>query len=245
MKEKGISIVSVANNHIYDAGETGLLDTLCHLESAAIPAVGAGENLTAARKGKLVQIRGTRLLFLGYTQFCNGRFASLAGDYPGILPLDRELMINDVKQARPDADILFVSLHWGLENQPNIHPKQVEIAHLLIDAGADCIIGHHPHVPHGVEVYKAKPIFYSLGNFIFPRFYKKWSDNFLAEVIIVQSKITGIILYPIAGVGKELFQPELLTGSRADSLLRELQLKSIMLNAPIAIHDNLGYIDLL
>jgi poly-gamma-glutamate synthesis protein (capsule biosynthesis protein) len=244
MKDTGISIVAVANNHIYDAGEKGLLDTLCHLQSAAIPSVGAGENFKAAREGKLVQLRGMRLLFLGYTQFCNGRFASLAGDYPGILPLDRKLMIEDIKQARPKADALFVSLHWGLENQPNVHPKQVEIAHLLIDAGADCIIGHHPHVPHGIEIYKSKPIFYSLGNFIFPRYYSKWSDNFLAEIIIVQGKIAGVVLYPIAGIGRELFQPELLTGKRADLLLQELQLKSIVFNTAIAIRDHLGYIDL-
>jgi poly-gamma-glutamate capsule biosynthesis protein CapA/YwtB (metallophosphatase superfamily) len=242
MKAAGISMVTLANNHVFDGGEIGFLDTIRHLDNSGISYVGAGKNLDDARKGRCTNIRGIEIRFLSYTQFCNSRFASLAAEYPGILPLDRKLMAEDVKAARERAQYVFVALHWGFENQPNVHPRQIEIAHLLIDAGADCIIGHHPHVPHAIEIYKGKPIFYSLGNFIFGHNRDSWSDNLLGEVVVDEKGIQGIILYTISGQDTELFRPRLLTGTRADSLLHELQLKSIIFNTEIAVKNHVGYI---
>jgi poly-gamma-glutamate capsule biosynthesis protein CapA/YwtB (metallophosphatase superfamily) len=242
MKDAGISLVSLANNHVFDVGETGFLQTLDHLEDAGISYTGAGSNFEDARLGKLLQIDGTELIFLNYTQFCNSGFASIAAEYPGILPLDPELIVEDVRVARERAALVFVLLHWGFENQPNVHPKQTEIAHLLINAGADAIIGHHPHVPHGIEVYKERPILYSLGNFVFGYARKEWSDNYLAEIVIDQERIHGIIIYPISGQGQGLFRPEVLSGARADALLHELQIKSAIFDTAIAIQDHIGYV---
>jgi poly-gamma-glutamate capsule biosynthesis protein CapA/YwtB (metallophosphatase superfamily) len=242
MKDAGISIVSLANNHMFDAGEIGFLHTLDHLKDARISYVGAGRNFEDARLGRLVQLNGMKLIFLSYTEFCNSGFASIAAEYPGVLPLDRQLIVEDIKVARKKADFVFVSLHWGFENQPNVHPKQIEIAHSLIDAGADGIVGHHPHVPHGIEIYKKKPILYSLGNFIFGYSRNQWADNYLAEIVIDQRHIQGIIIYPISGQGQELFQPELLNGARADLLLHELQIKSVVFNTGIAMQNHVGYV---
>lgn len=242
MKKAGISMVSLANNHIFDAEEVGFLETLVHLEKAGIPFTGAGKDFQDARLGRLVQLDGLSLIFLSYTQFCNSGFASIAAEYPGTLPLDTQLIVEDIQTARPKADFVFVSLHWGYEDQPNVHPRQVEIARALIDAGADGIIGHHPHVPHGIEVYKQRPILYSLGNFIFGQTMEGWSDNYLAEIVIEHKQIRGIIVYPISGRGRELFQPELLTGARADSLLNELRIKSATFNTGIAIQNHLGFV---
>jgi poly-gamma-glutamate synthesis protein (capsule biosynthesis protein) len=244
MKTAGISIVSLANNHIFDAGESGFLDTICHLKAAGISYTGAGDNFNDARQGKLIEYHGTKLIFLGYTQFCNARFASIADKYPGVLPLDRRIIVEDIKAAKKKADFVFISLHWGIENQPSVHPAQIEIAHLLIDEGADCIIGHHPHVPHGIEVYKERPIFYSLGNFIFAQTEDCWSDNILAEIVIDCRKFKGVIIYPISGQGQELFQPEILTGTRADSLLHEIQIKSVFFNTRITTQNHVGYISI-
>jgi poly-gamma-glutamate capsule biosynthesis protein CapA/YwtB (metallophosphatase superfamily) len=242
MKDAGISIVSLANNHIFDAGEIGFLHTLDHLKDAGVSYVGAGRDFEDARLGKLFQLNGMKLIFLSYTNFCNKGFASIAAEYPGTLPLDRELIVEDIKVARKKADFVFVSLHWGIEDQPNVDPKQIEIAHSLIDAGADVIIGHHPHVPHGIEIYKKRPILYSLGNFIFGHSRNQWADNYLAEIVIDQKRIQGIIIYPISGQGQELFQPELLNGARADALLHELQVKSVVFNTGIAIQDHIGHV---
>jgi len=244
MREAGISIVNVANNHIFDGGEMGFLKTLEHLRDAGIAYVGAGRDLQDARSGTLLQLNRTKFVFLSYTQFCNANYSSIAADYPGILPMDRVLMVEDIKAARERADLVFVCLHWGFENQPNVHPKQVEIAHSLIDAGADAIIGHHPHVPHGIEVYRRRPILYSLGNLIFGRTRNGWSDNYLAEIVIDQQRthIQGVAIYPISGQGQELLQPELLSGVRADALLHELQIKSAAFGTGIAIQDHIGYV---
>jgi len=242
MKDAGISIVSLANNHIFDAGEIGFLHTLDHLKDAGISYVGAGRNFEDARLGEHFQLNGMKLIFLSYTDYCNSGFASIAAEYPGILPLDRQLIVEDIKVARKKADFVFVSLHWGIENQPNVHPKQIEIAHSLIDAGADGIVGHHPHVPHGIEIYKKRPILYSLGNFIFGHSKNQWADNYLAEIVIDQKRIQGVIIYPISGKGQELFQPELLSGARADLLLHELQIKSVVFNTGIAIQNHVGYV---
>jgi len=244
MKDAGISMVSLANNHIFDAGEGGLLDTMKHLDNAGISYTGAGMNLEDARSGKLIKVRGLKFIYLSYTQFCIHKYFSIASsEYPGVLPMDTELMIDDIKKAGENADFVFVCLHWGYENQPSVHMKQVEIAHLLIDAGADAIIGHHPHVPHGIEIYKRRPILYSLGNFIFGWSVINWTnDNILAEIVIDNREIQGVVIYPVSGRKKELFQPELLSGKRADSLLHELQIKSKEFNTGIAIKDHVGYI---
>ncbi|MHC4103438.1 MAG: CapA family protein [Planctomycetota bacterium] len=244
MKEAGIKIVSLANNHIFDAGEIGFLQTIVHLKDAGISYTGAGMNLEDARLGKLIQSNGMNYMFLSYTQFCIHRYTSIAAEYPGVLPMDRQLMLEDVQAAIKKADFVFVSLHWGFENQPNVHPKQIEIAHMLVDAGADGILGHHPHVAHGIEIYKKRPIFYSLSNFIFGQSITDWwpLDNYLAEIIIDRKSIKGVMIYPISGKGKDLFQPELLTGDRADSVLYEMKIKSGVFNTGIAMKNHKGYI---
>jgi poly-gamma-glutamate synthesis protein (capsule biosynthesis protein) len=242
MKEAGISMVSVANNHIFDAGEIGFVQTLGHLEEAGILVTGGGSNLEDARAGSLIKLDGISVVSLGYTQFCNSGYSSVAAEYPGILPLDRQLIVEDIKKAKDRADLVFVCLHWGFENQPNVHPDQVEIAHLLIDAGADAIIGHHPHVPHAIEVYKKRPILYSLGNLIFGHASEGWSDNYVAEIIIEQGRIGGVVIHPVSGQGEALFQPAPLTGAQADALLHELQVKSEVFGTGIAIQDHRGYV---
>ena len=245
MSNAGISMVNLANNHIFDAGEIGFLQTIDHLKNAKILYTGAGETFQKARAGAFVEIKQTSFIFLGYTQFCNSNFASIAADYPGILPLDVELIVDDIKTAKNRVDVVFVTLHWGIENQTKAHPRAREIAHSLIDAGADGIIGHHPHVPQEIEIYKNKPIIYSLGNFIHGHYREYlWSDNCLAELIVADKRVQEIIIYPIAGKGEELFQPYLLTQKRARRVLTELQAKSAVLGTSIAIENDHGTIKL-
>jgi poly-gamma-glutamate capsule biosynthesis protein CapA/YwtB (metallophosphatase superfamily) len=244
MKDAGIGLVSLANNHVFDAGEPGFLDTLDHLDRAGILQTGAGLTLDQAREGKTVRIKGKTLHFLGYTQFCSHRYSSIAADYPGVLPLDPQLMAEDVRRARQASDLVLVSLHWGQEYVPNVHPAQVDIAHRLIDAGADCIIGHHPHIPQGIEIYKGRPILYSLGNFIFGNAPRKGMqhDNILVELLIGRQSIEGLILHPVSGNAFDLFQPFPLDGERAERLIQELQTKSARYRTSITAKDGKGLI---
>jgi poly-gamma-glutamate synthesis protein (capsule biosynthesis protein) len=243
IRAAGVSLVNLSNNHIFDAGEPGFTDTLRHLDEAGVPYCGVGKNREVCRAGTRLEVRDIRLLFLSYTQFCNSRFASLANGCSGLLPLDRQMMVEDIHAGRRNADFVIVSVHWGFENQPTVHPTQVEIAHRLIDAGADAVIGHHPHVPHGIEIYRQRPIVYSLGNFIFAqRHHPSWSDNFLAELIIEQRRLRGVIVHPVSGRGASLFQPSLLRGASAAELLQQVQLRSVPFNTGIALRDDKGHI---
>ena len=244
IRDAGIDVVNVSNNHIFDMGEAGFFDTLEAVQTAGLAAVGVGRCFDDARRGRVVERNGLRFLFLSYSQLCNSHFASLAtSQCPGILPLDRQLMREDVEAARGRADFVIVSVHWGFEDQPNVHPQQVEIAHLLIDAGADCILGHHSHCPHAIEIYRERPIFYSLGNLIFGIFWRDWADNMVVELVIEDRRIQGVIVHPVAtATAEEQFQPAPSTGPRAEALLRSLQLKSVVFGTAIAIDGDKGYI---
>jgi poly-gamma-glutamate synthesis protein (capsule biosynthesis protein) len=246
MRAAGVSVVNLSNNHLFDAGEEGLLDTLRHVEDAGIEHIGVADNLASARAGKTLDVCGTRVLFLSYTQYCNARFASLADTYPGLLPLAEGLMIEDVRAAAGQADIVIVSVHWGIESQPSVHPRQVALARQLIDAGAGAIIGHHPHVPHAIEVYRGRPILYSLGNLIFAQgwHHRLWGDNVMAELVIAERQVRAVILHPISGRGPSLFQPEPLRGRAARALLQRLQLLSVPFRTRIAVSGDAGYITL-
>jgi poly-gamma-glutamate capsule biosynthesis protein CapA/YwtB (metallophosphatase superfamily) len=245
MKRAGITALNLSNNHIFDAGEQGFYDTTTYLERAGIQCLGIGNTLEEARLGALIETRGTQLRFLGYTQFCNSRFASLATTTPGVLPLDRKMMVKDIERAKETSDLVIVSLHWGLENQPNVHPAQVDLAHILIDAGADCIVGHHPHVPHAIEVYRGRPVIYSLGNFIFAqRNHPSWTQNLVCELIVSDNQLIGLVCYPINSRGGALFQPELMSGADNFGALNRLQIRSLPFETGIGVKDGAGYISL-
>lgn len=241
IKKSGISIVSLANNHVFDAGEIGFMDTIRHLDEAGIEHVGDGNDLESARAGRTITVNGIKIHFLAYTQFCNSNFTSAANSCSGIMPLDLDLATEDIENARLKNDLVFVSLHWGYENQPNIHPKQIEIARNFIDAGADCIIGHHSHVPHGVEIYRERPILYSLGNFIFGYYKAAWGENILAEIAIEGKRISGVLIYPISG-REEQMNPSILEGKDSERVLQEIRIKSAIFKTRMAIEGGIGYI---
>jgi poly-gamma-glutamate capsule biosynthesis protein CapA/YwtB (metallophosphatase superfamily) len=186
LREAGFSVVSLANNHSLDYGKDALAETLGTLEFEKVKAVGAGRTIHQAHALRIVKVKGLRVGFLAYL-----------GLFPPILPLraqepavamaEVEAVQRDVKAARPKVDILVVSMHAGKEYTFHHNSRQELIAHAAVDAGADMVIGHHPHVVQDSETYKGRPIFYSLGNFVFdpsPTFLrdggKKWSGMVIA-----------------------------------------------------------------
>ncbi len=200
--DAGIDVVSLANNHSMNRGRDGLLRTIDLLEQHGIGHAGAGRNLKEARHPAVLERNGVRVAFLAYTSVFLPAFAATDDrpglatvrvrtayepdprtmEVPGASPIvhaipdlrDRELMEQDIRDARQKADCVVVSWHWGLSGATatgnragEVIDYQVELGHAAIDAGADLILGHHPHVLEGIEVYKDKAIFYSLGNFAF------------------------------------------------------------------------------
>jgi len=164
LKDAGISLVTAANNHIYDYGREGILETIAVLDSAGIRHVGIGQTLKDAREPIIFEIRGRKIGFLSYY----GKETYAATDStPGYAPRFPSLIRQDVTALRPKVDYLVISFHWGVEKAEDPEPWQVWLGHQVIRYGADLVVGHHPHVLQGIEQYRNGTIVYSLGNFVF------------------------------------------------------------------------------
>ncbi len=163
--------VSLANNHSGDYGPTAFEEMLDLLQKRGIRYFGGGRDLAHAHAPLLIERKGLRIALLGYNEFFPRSFEADA-DKPGIAWSEDEQVRLDIVDARArlGADIVIPFMHWGWEYQRAPSSRQRQLARLMIDAGADAIVGAHPHVTQGVESYRGKPIVYSLGNFVFDGF---------------------------------------------------------------------------
>lgn len=243
----GVTLVSLANNHSLDDSEEGLLQTIANVARAGVGYVGAGRDLEAARRPYIVQRNGIAIGFVGYTQFVNGGPDGFAmPGKPGVAALDPRMIEADVRALRDQVDLVVVSLHWGTENHQETEQAQREFAYRILDAGADAILGHHPHVPRGVEVYDGKPIFYSFGNLIFGHTHEYWMDNYAARLTIEKKKgitrVARIEILPTAGKLTTLAQPWVLRGEAARTRLLDVQKRSEELDTRMEIRGDVGII---
>lgn len=192
LKEAGFDVVSFASNHCLDLGQEAFFDTINALKKAGLAVIGVGRNIKEARKPAIIECKNTRIAFLAYNSILpQGYWADVerAGcvpmrgltlyeqvehDQPGTpcrihtFPRRDDLMamIDDIKKAKARADLVIISIHWGIHFIPAVLAEyQRDIAHAAIDSGADLILGHHAHILKGIEVYAGKVIFYSLCNF--------------------------------------------------------------------------------
>jgi hypothetical protein len=168
----GIDYVSLANNHIGDAGDLGILQTIANLKKRGLAYSGAGKDLAAARKPAMLEANGIKVAVLGYDAIAPAYFADKGETGSAQLSLTRAR--SDIKNARKaGADLVIVFPHWGTEYRKSPFAAQQKLARGIIDAGADMIIGNHAHWAAAVEVYEGKPIWYALGNFVFDQ---TWSE---------------------------------------------------------------------
>ncbi len=192
LADAGLSVVSFAGNHCLDWGPDGFHDTIEHLHAAGLEVVGVGDDIAQARKPVVIEEAGLRVAFLAYSSILPAHYwaeARRAGcapmraftvyepiepDQPGTPARvhtyahreDLAALCADIAAAKRRADLVIISLHWGIHFVPAvIADYQREVGHAAIDAGADLILGHHAHILKGVEVYRGKTIFYSLCNF--------------------------------------------------------------------------------
>ena len=185
----GVDVVSLANNHILNAGQQGLKDTLSILQENDITAVGAGLDEEEAGRGVLVERDGWRVAFLAYAYPDDNSVAT--AQRAGIVSLDKERLISDIARWRQQADLVIVLMHAGTEYVAQAGEAQIDFAHAAIDAGADAVIGHHPHWPQNWEIYNNKPIFYSLGNFVFDQMWSVGTSQGLLARLVFQSDLSG------------------------------------------------------
>ncbi len=162
--------LALANNHSSDFGPQSFLDTMKNLDAAHIPHFGGGANLSEAHRPLILERKGLRIALLGYNEFLP-RWFEAGPTWPGIAWAEDEQIIRDMRAARAaGAHIVIPFIHWGWENETSPCQRQRELARKLIDAGADAVVGGHPHVTQGAEMYRGRLILYSLGNFLFNGF---------------------------------------------------------------------------
>lgn len=169
LKDLGVDAVTLANNHVYDYGEQSLLDTMDTLKAANVHYFGAGKNLEEATSPIYFEIQDKTIAYVAASRAEKYKMTPQAThDSPGILRCyDTELFVETIKEAKGNADYVIAYVHWGTENSYDLEDVQLSTSKEYLDAGADIIIGAHPHVLQGMEYYSGKPIVYSLGNFWF------------------------------------------------------------------------------
>ena len=185
LNDLGIDIVGLANNHVFDFGEDAFLDTLDTLEGADMPYVGAGRTEAEAAAPVYLETNGFTIAYVAASRAEHGIYTQEAvGNEPGILACyDYTKFLGSVREAAENADFVIALPHWGTERSTWLEDAQTEGAHACIDAGADAVIGAHPHILQGIEYYRGKPILYSLGNF--------WFDAYDSDTMIASLHITG------------------------------------------------------
>ena len=232
----GVGAVSLANNHLMDYGPIGLSDTLATLDAAGIPHFGAGRTLAEARRPAIIERRGIRIALLGYLFFGEHNIeppeiiaaedrAGVAGHYSSANALEAMLR-SDVAAARSQADLVIPFFHWGREGSHSPEPYQLQLAHAAIDAGAAAVLGSHPHVLQGMELYRGAPVVYSLGNFVFGGHWdpkNKESALFRARFSPKRFVDSEIIPLQIDRYPRFPMQPVVLSGKSAAEVLEHLE----------------------
>ena len=191
MRLAGIDVVNIANNHVIDYGLEAFNDTKYYLDSMKIKYSGAGNNLDEARKPAIIEVKGKKFGFLGYY---SGNPAG-KNSY-GTAPRNPDYIKEDINNLKENlkVDYVIVNFHWGVEGSHFANTEQKSLAHLTIDAGADAVIGTHPHVLQAVETYKGRFICYSLGNFIFGGNARKEHDTMIFKLIVKDGVLSSEII---------------------------------------------------
>lgn len=226
LKNGGIDLVTLANNHAMDYQTAGLEDTIKILDQAGIHHVGAGRTIEEARRPEILDVKGQRIAYLGYY---DGDFQAAGEGIAGTNSRQNDRVAADIKAIRNQVDWIVVNYHWGEELAKYPGDYQMDLAHFTIDQGADLVVGHHPHVLQGAEIYKGRPIVYSLGNFIFGG--KSVSDYDTAVLkVALKDKQMKVEFLPVEVRG---FQPKVVSGDRGTEILHEIENVSDIFHEPM------------
>jgi len=198
LSQAGVSVVSTANNHAFDYGMRGLSETLDFLKAAGIHSTGSSKDSVGLFPPALVRRNGITLGFVAYSEFVNQK-----GAWQGRISLfDAKRATREISVLREVADVIIASYHGGVEYVERPSKYTLSQMRQLVELGADIVIGHHPHVPQGVEQYKGKWIFHSLGNFLFLQPQREWTQKSYAVAVefvrdSFQVRIDHISLLPV------------------------------------------------
>jgi len=221
IRNAGFDVLSLANNHALDQGVEGMLDTMKYLDEAGLSHMGAGNNDTEAFTPVIKEVRGIKVAYIGLSRVvpfsswkADKNVAGLAETY------DTRRATEAIAKAKKEADIVVVMVHWGKERVDQPEPYQKDFGKQYIDAGADLVIGSHPHVLQGFEMYKGKWIAYSLGNFIFSSYPKETAgETGVLDALCTKNGDCEMTFHPMFTVNA---QPTPLEGEKAKALLDRL-----------------------
>lgn len=198
-QEMGIDGVTLANNHALDYGTEALSDTFSALDSAGIAYIGAGDTKERAAQPVVTELEGKKFAVLAASRVIPEISWNIENQQPGMLcTYDSEALCEAIRKAKESCEYVAVYVHWGIERDNMPQEYQRSLGRAYIDAGADLVIGAHPHVLQGIEYYNGKPIVYSLGNFIFNQEIK---STVLLKAVVTPENETKLQLIPAYAAG--------------------------------------------
>ncbi|KQC11983.1 MAG: hypothetical protein APR54_10255 [Candidatus Cloacimonas sp. SDB] len=213
LKNAKFNVLSVANNHIMENKDILFQNTVQLLRNNNMHPVGIANEI------EIINLKGYKIAFLAYSfiedNIPNSSYNKIHSEDP---------ILQDIKKIRSGVDLVIISIHWGFEYVPYPSPDQIRIGRTLIDTGADIIFGGHPHVTQSYEVYKNRPIFYSLGNFIFDHTYiPTTQESFIAEITIDDGSLDSVKvnIIPVMADEKD-YQPKLVRSPKAEASIKHL-----------------------
>ena len=220
----GIDIVSLANNHSLDFGQDALQDTFVTLDEAGILYAGAGDSKERAEELQVIEVNGKKFGFLAATRVIPVAGWDVRNKQPGLFTTyDDTRLVERIRESKEECDFLAVYVHWGIEREEYPEEYQNVIAKHCVEAGADVIIGAHPHVLQGIEFIEGRPIFYSLGNYIFNNSTPK---TMLVKVLIKSDDTVEYSLIPAFATNG---QTQAMEGTEAEKLytyMNEISVKN-------------------
>jgi poly-gamma-glutamate synthesis protein (capsule biosynthesis protein) len=216
LKAAGFDVLSLATNHIMQHGQQALDECLRRLREAGISVTGIARPEMGIQNFQTLERGGLKLGFLGYNQRPQQYFL----DPPSYVPGDADAIIADIAAVRSGVDFLVISIHWGDEFIDYPSSDQVRLAHRMVDAGASLVLGHHPHVVQGVELYGAGIVAYSLGNFVFDMWQTRMRQTMILTCRLARD---GRIDYEIIPVEiNSHWQPEDMGGREGEDLVQAI-----------------------
>lgn len=195
-RRAGVEVANLANNHGYDHGPEALLDSLRNLRRAGIAPVGAGHGPGRAVAPARFDLEGWRVAVVGLGMVIDPPTQVAAPGHPGTAAgHDTGAMLRAIRAADRRADLVIVTIHWGMELDTEPRPEQVELGRAFVRAGADVIFGHHAHRLQRLDHYRERPIFWGLGNFVWPNLSPAGSTTAVARVVVrPNGRIRGRLL---------------------------------------------------
>ncbi|MHB8894216.1 MAG: CapA family protein [Candidatus Geothermincolia bacterium] len=239
LREGNIKIVSLANNHAKDYGSAAFLETLAHLKENQIAWCGGGQNSTEAYTPAVLDAHGKKVAFVAFTGVVPDGWTATATSPGCATTWDAKRMAGAIKTARANADYVVASFHWGIELATSPNSEQRNLAHMAVDNGADLVLGHHPHVVQGFELYKNRLIAYSLGNFVFapPR-----AESARSVMVMALLGPGGLVQAKIVPAAISGCRPNILNGAPADAWAGTMAGYSKALGTAMAVTGGRGYI---